>query len=73
MAEILDAVERGETIVVERRGTRFRLSAERAHETRRRRTPQPLFEIVDPAVEAGQWTWAWSPGRMTFKSRLKKR
>jgi hypothetical protein len=72
MAEILDAVERGEAVVVERRGRRFSIRAEQATGGPKRRR-RSLIEWMDPAVEAGQWTWDWSPGRMKFKRRLKKR
>ena len=72
LAEVLDAAERGESVVVERRGTRFSLRAERGTEVTRSRK-RPLFEFVDPAVAAGQWTWVWSPGRLKFKSLLKRK
>jgi len=72
LSEVLDAAERGEAVVVERHGTRFTLRAERAGVTRRRRR-RPLFEFLDPAVAAGQWTWTWSSRGLQFKSRLKKR
>jgi antitoxin (DNA-binding transcriptional repressor) of toxin-antitoxin stability system len=74
LAEILDAAERGEAVVVERRGARFRLIADRAHDTRPSRQRPPLFKIIDPAVEAGQWTWDYVPGRgLRFRSRLPRR
>jgi hypothetical protein len=72
LSAVLDAAERGEHVIIERRGVRFALRAERADDKKRSRRP-PLFEIVDPAVEAGQWTWTWTPRGLRFKSRLKKR
>ncbi len=72
LSEVLDAAERGEAVIVERRGTRFSLRAERAGDARRRSRP-PLFEILDPAVAGGQWTWTWSPRGLRFKSLLKKK
>ena len=73
LSEVLDAAERGEAVVVERHGTRFSIHAERAHD-KTRAAKRPLFEFIDPAVEAGQWTWEWSPGRgLRFKSRLQKK
>jgi antitoxin (DNA-binding transcriptional repressor) of toxin-antitoxin stability system len=72
LSAVLDAAERGEEVVIERRGVRFALRAERAGGQRRRRR-HSLIEWVDPAVEAGQWTWTWSPHGLKFKSRLKKR
>jgi antitoxin (DNA-binding transcriptional repressor) of toxin-antitoxin stability system len=72
LAEGLDAAERGESVVIERRGVRFALRAERA----RHRAPsnrRPLFDIVDPAVANGQWTWALSSAGLRFKRRSRKR
>jgi antitoxin (DNA-binding transcriptional repressor) of toxin-antitoxin stability system len=72
LSEVLDAAERGEAIVVERRGTRFSLRAERANQKSARRRSKSLFTWTDPAIEAGQWTWDYVPGRgMRFRSRLK--
>ena len=71
MAEVLDAAERGERVVIERRGVRFAVQAERrAPRLRRRRS---LIEALDPAVADGRWTWTWSPDGLTFKGRSKKR
>ena len=73
LSEILDAVERGEPVIVERRGTRFRLIADRDRDAGAKAKPnRPLFEIIDPAVAAGQWTWDWSPRGLRFRSLLKK-
>jgi hypothetical protein len=73
LSEVLDAAERGEAIVVERRGTRFSLRAERPDKKPGRRRGKSLFTWTDPAIEAGQWTWDYIPGRgMRFRSRLKK-
>ena len=32
---------------------------------------EPMFEILDPAVAAGQWTWDSEPGSMTFRDTRK--
>jgi antitoxin (DNA-binding transcriptional repressor) of toxin-antitoxin stability system len=70
LSDVLDAAERGEAVVVERRGTRFSIRAEKASDRRPTHRRQPLFEWVDPAIEAGQWTWDYVPGRgLTFTSR----
>jgi antitoxin (DNA-binding transcriptional repressor) of toxin-antitoxin stability system len=66
-AELLDAAEKGESVVIERRGTRFGLLAERRAPKARR--PEPLVEILDPSVEAGQWTWDLGPRGLRFKPR----
>jgi antitoxin (DNA-binding transcriptional repressor) of toxin-antitoxin stability system len=72
LSEVLDAAERGEEVLIERRGTRFALHAHRpGRAVRTHRVP--LFDIVDPAVADGRWTWAWSARGLTFKRRNKQR
>ena len=63
----LDSAEAGAAVVIERRGVRFRLSRESAPEATRRRAP--LLEIVDPAVERGEWTWSPTPRGLRFAPR----
>jgi antitoxin (DNA-binding transcriptional repressor) of toxin-antitoxin stability system len=72
LAEVLDAAERGEPVVIERRSTRFVLRAEPVR-PRIRRARRPFIEIVDPAVADGQWTWGWSSGGLTFRARPRRR
>ncbi len=75
-SHLLDAAEAGDVVVIERRGTRFRLETDR-NGTRRagRRTapPPPIIEYVDPAVMEGQWTWEWAAGGLRFAARRKRR
>jgi prevent-host-death family protein len=59
LAEVLDRAEGGEDVVIERRGVRFAVSPVRAKPTARR--PAARIEIIDPAIEAGTWSWSWSP------------
>jgi antitoxin (DNA-binding transcriptional repressor) of toxin-antitoxin stability system len=72
LAEMLDAAEGGEPVVIERRGTRFVLRAEPVR-PRARRWRRPLIEILDPAVADGQWTWGWSSNGLTFNGRSRRR
>ena len=72
LAEMLDTAERGEPVVIERRGTRFVLCAEPVR-PRTRRSRRPLIEILDPAVADGQWTWSWSSNGLTFSGRSRRR
>jgi antitoxin (DNA-binding transcriptional repressor) of toxin-antitoxin stability system len=67
-SEVLDAAEAGTAVVIERRGTRFVVQAERPRprRTRRRRS---VIEYLDPAVAAGQWTWALAPEGARFVAR----
>ena len=73
-SHLLDAAEAGDAVVIERRGTRFRLQTERGGERRtRRRTSSPIIEYVDPAVAEGQWTWEWAKDGLRFSARRKRR
>src|SRR5258708_3270619 len=66
-SDLLDAAERGEGIVIERRGVQFELVTRKParHKARRR----SLIEWVDPAVDAGQWTWQAGPDGLEFAPR----
>lgn len=66
-AQALDEAERGEPVFIERKGVVYRLSLDRPKKTTSPRKTH--FEIVDAAVEAGQWTWDWSPGTLAFRSK----
>jgi hypothetical protein len=66
LAEALDAAYQGVPVVIERKGVRYRLTREPAAK-KARSVRNRLFEIIDPAVMAGEWTWDWSPdGGMKF-------
>ena len=49
LSDALDHAEAGSAVVIERRGVRFELV--RVRDRSRRRTPAPLIQILDPAVE----------------------
>ena len=71
-AEVLDSAERGDPVVIERRGVRFVVEAQR----RRRRPPArrtSMIQHLDPAVAAGEWTWSWKADGLRFKSRRRGR
>jgi antitoxin (DNA-binding transcriptional repressor) of toxin-antitoxin stability system len=68
LAELLDAAEQGHTVVVERRGIRFRVQVEHAAARSARRRPS-LIEHVDPAVARGNWTWRERAGGVGFVRR----
>lgn len=52
---LLDAAERGEKVVVERRGVRFLI--ERAEPAPRDTAPPPPIAVEDEAILEGEWTW----------------
>ncbi|MBI3181601.1 MAG: type II toxin-antitoxin system Phd/YefM family antitoxin [Myxococcales bacterium] len=67
LSDLLDAAAKGEAVVIERGGVRFRLQAEkRARLVRRRRS---RVELIDPAVEAGSWTWSLGAEGLRFRPR----
>jgi len=66
LSAVLDAAEAGEPVLIERRGVRFAVNAEAKGTSRRRRA---TVEWMDPAVEAGQWTWIWTTRGLRFTAR----
>jgi hypothetical protein len=66
MAEVLDTAERGESVVIERQGIRFKIEATGESASRKR---VPTLEILDSSVETGDWTWQEGPGGLSFKPR----
>lgn len=64
--DLLDQAEQGDAVVIERHGVRFVLRAE----PRRAAPASPkFFEWLDPAVDAGQWTWDLTSKGATFRGR----
>ena len=62
LAGAFDRAERGEPVVIARRGRRFRLVAE-APSNAKTRTPA-FFKVTDPRLLETGWTWEWTmPGR----------
>ena len=53
LSDVLDAAERGEEVVIERRGARFFLRVEGSDRPAARRRGRPAIEILDPAVAKG--------------------
>ena len=63
---LLDAAERGESVIIERRGVRFRTRAERQSAPKALPRRAPTIEFRDPAVDAGHWSWDWGPEGLRF-------
>jgi antitoxin (DNA-binding transcriptional repressor) of toxin-antitoxin stability system len=71
-ADVLDHAEGGEPVVIERNGVRFQVT--RAPARRRTTVTEPLIDILDPAVERGEWTWTHaSSGTWRYTPRRAKR
>lgn len=70
-ADLLDAAERGERVVIERRGVQFELEVRRRAAAPARRAS--LVEAMDPAVEQGRWTWQTDGDGLAFQPRARRR
>lgn len=68
---LLDAAERGEAVIIERRGVRFRVQPERQAATKKKRR-RPIIEIVDPAVAKGVWQWQGRADGLRFSKNLRE-
>jgi hypothetical protein len=64
---LLDEAERGQAVVVERKGVRFRIDVEQPV-TRRTRATR-IFEHVDHDVTSGSWTWTARGTGLSFRPR----
>ena len=70
LSEALDEAEKGIPVIIERKGVRYRLALEKTPAPRRtRRRP---IEVLDPAVESGQWTWDWTTDGLEFRDTRRK-
>ena len=70
LSEALDEADRGVPVIIERKGVRYRLSVDKPGNARKQRRPR--IEILDPAVEQGQWTWDWTPRGLKFRDTRRK-
>jgi prevent-host-death family protein len=68
--DLLDQAEQGDPVIIERRGVRFRLQAEAPA---KRILSTRFFDWLDPAVEAGEWTWELASGGARFKARRSRK
>jgi prevent-host-death family protein len=70
--DILDEAEKGNAVVIERRGVLFRLQAE-SPSARPKASPGSPFTKIDADVMSGQWTWTAGAKGLRFSARRKKR
>ena len=66
-----DAAERGESVIIERRGVQFRVQPERQATSKKTRR-KPVIEIVDPAVAKGVWQWQWRANGLRFSKNVRE-
>lgn len=69
LSEALDEADKGMAVFIERRGVRYQLTRASAPDRPRPAKRKPRIEILDPSIEAGTWTWAWTPDGVTFRGQ----
>ena len=71
LASALDEAERGVPVIIERRGVRYLLSL--APEAKPRRGKRAArIEVLDPAIESGDWSWTWTGRSLSIRARRKR-
>jgi hypothetical protein len=73
LADILDAADAGQRVVIERRGVRYVIEAEKRRRPVVRRRQPALIKVVDAAIRSGEWTWTWSGDSLAFAPRRDRR
>jgi antitoxin (DNA-binding transcriptional repressor) of toxin-antitoxin stability system len=68
LAGALDRAERGESVLIARRGQRFRIVADTPSSPKAR--AKAFFQVTDPRLLETGWTWEWAaPGhRMRLRT-----
>ncbi len=69
---LLDSAEKGEEVILERKGTRFRLMLDPGPKS----SDQSFacLDVTDEDVLSGEWTWtAGAEGQLQFQARKKAR
>lgn len=72
LAQVLDEVEQGEAVVLERRGVRFRLVVEKTKKPETK-LPRPFVTLLDPNLLEDGWTWEWTNPGLRFVPGKKRR
>jgi antitoxin (DNA-binding transcriptional repressor) of toxin-antitoxin stability system len=69
LSDALDQADQGIPVIIERRGTRYVLALAPASDPKHATRRKPRIEILDPAVERGDWTWASRSKGLAFRGR----
>jgi hypothetical protein len=72
-ADVLDEADRSGSVIIERGDVQYVIAPKAAAAKRRQPASPSVIESLDPAVQAGEWTWDWTPGGLRFKSRPRRR
>lgn len=71
LADILDAADAGERVVIERRGVEYTIAA-RKPAAPPRKAARSLIVSADPTVMKGQWTWTWKAGGLALSKKRER-
>ena len=66
LAELLNEVERGGIVVIERRDVEYEIRPRPS--SRKRAGGRALIETLDPGIASGQWSWAWKPEGLRLRA-----
>ena len=66
LSEALDDADRGQPVLIERRGVTYELKVRKAPVRKKKAAPQ--IEILDRAIAAGTWTWEWEKGDLQLRT-----
>ena len=69
LADILDAADAGQRVVIERRGVRYIIEAEPRRRPAPRRRQPALIKVLDTTIRSGEWTWTWQGTGLAFAPR----
>jgi hypothetical protein len=72
LADVLDEAERTGQVIIERRNVQYVISVRRS-DTRRPAKAAPAIEVLDPAIDAGEWNFTWSPSGLRLKAAKPRR
>jgi hypothetical protein len=68
LADVLDEADTSGAVVIERRGVQYVLTPKQARVRSLKKSPSRI-QVLDPAVNTGEWTWAWTPAGARFVPR----
>ena len=71
LADILDAADAGERVIIERRGVEYTIAARKPGGPSRK-APRRLIVSADPAIVEGQWTWTWKAGGLAVSKKRER-
>ena len=67
LSEALDAADRGQPVLIERRGVTYELTVRQAPHRRKKAARQ--IDILDRSIADGNWTWDWEKGDLHLRTR----